>query len=307
MDTVTPQKKTKEEEFESLVEFRKNMSVYFAARDMLLQEVEKQNTEIDRANSKIFTLTNPESYYNKPISRMDEWYSYGIFQFPGIFCAIATFVFSLFAFGIDSFKDFLIKLVVSIIVGLGTNILIKIFFSRKAKVNRKFKNEEPTRKTSIAQMKKIIEISEGKIEALESEIEELDEKFYQIPAIIHKSDYQYIDYVIYLYQTGRADDLKEALKQVDLERRNSQLVETMEKMSSTISRAVHNACSMTTSAISQMETRMGAALQETNNQLRLANVQIDTSSRKIQSLLEEGNKISSMELENIENLSRRTF
>ena len=53
-------------------------------------------------------------------------------------------------------------------------------------------------------------------------------------------DWENLDLIIYLYETGRADSVKEALQLVDVERRNNQLVNAIEQASVQICNTMQN-------------------------------------------------------------------
>jgi len=63
-------------------------------------------------------------------------------------------------------------------------------------------------------------------------------------SVIHESDFENLDYILYLLETGRADTKKEALQLVDEERRNERLVEAVEHsavyITANFSMIIHN-------------------------------------------------------------------
>ena len=86
-----------------------------------------------------------------------------------------------------------------------------------------------------------------------------------------------MDYIIYLYEAGRADNLKQAVIMLDEEKRNLELINKMRHMESVIENAVYGMSKRVTGEISSMKNKLAAELQrsraEMNTQMTALNAQ----------------------------------
>ena len=84
-------------------------------------------------------------------------------------------------------------------------------------------------------------ISNNQQEALRKESEMLETALVaEYRNLLDARDWENLDLVIYYYETGRADSVKEALQLVDVERRNKELVNSIQYASSEICRTMKN-------------------------------------------------------------------
>lgn len=78
--------------------------------------------------------------------------------------------------------------------------------------------------------------------------------------LLDKRDWQYLDLVIFYYETGRADTIKEALQLVDNERRNAEVISTIRHASDTI-------CGTINSSIRALGSAMTACFDRLSSQI----------------------------------------
>lgn len=69
--------------------------------------------------------------------------------------------------------------------------------------------------------------------------------------LIDFRDWENVDLIIYYFETGRADDMKEALQLVDRQRQTDQIVEAIENASESISRTIDRSMAQLGSALAQ--------------------------------------------------------
>ena len=86
-------------------------------------------------------------------------------------------------------------------------------------------------------------------------------------ALIHNRDWENLDYIIYMLETGRADSMKEALQLVDSERRTERIIE-----------AVKGASKMICSTLAESARRLGMLFSQCTERLSM---QIDGLSRQM--------------------------
>ena len=121
---------------------------------------------------------------------------------------------------------------------------------------------------------------------------------------IVKQDYQYLDYLIYLFYSHRATTLKEALNELDAMLRHNELMSAIKNMSNQITQSMNNLSRQIESATASINANISyvnsnisylndnvSYLRQEVSQARSAIVseQIET-----QSLIKEGNRIASM-------------
>lgn len=104
--------------------------------------------------------------------------------------------------------------------------------------------------------------------ALKSEVRYLDGLY---RGMIHKSDWENLDYIIYVFVTGRADDLKEALHMVDEQRRAEMIVDVIGMAAMYLSENISSALSSLRSDLSNSIYRISADLSSMRNSLELQN------------------------------------
>lgn len=87
---------------------------------------------------------------------------------------------------------------------------------------------------------------------------------------LHESDFQYVDLLIYYYETGRVDTLKEALNKVDEAVRFDTLIKTIERESGKI-------CETVEKSVGALSYQMGAHFEKLGKQLDLQHRQTQTA------------------------------
>lgn len=121
---------------------------------------------------------------------------------------------------------------------------------------------------------------------------------------IIKQDYQYLDYLIYLFYSHRAATLKEALNELDSMLRHNELMNAINKMSNQIAQSMNNLARQIESATASINANISyvnsniSYLNDNVTYLRqeVSQARDDIVSEQIetQSLIKEGNRIASM-------------
>lgn len=99
---------------------------------------------------------------------------------------------------------------------------------------------------------------------------------------IHENDFQYVDLLIYYYETGRVDTLKEALNKVDDEVRFGILIKTIERESSRI-------CDTIERSVSLLSYKLDSHFEKIGKQLDLQHRQTQTALDRISKGISESN------------------
>ena len=121
---------------------------------------------------------------------------------------------------------------------------------------------------------------------------------------IIKQDYQYLDYLIYLFYSHRVATLKEALNELDSMLRHNELMNAINKMSNQIAQSMNNLARQIESATASINANISyvnsniSYLNDNVTYLRqeVSQARDDIVSEQIetQSLIKEGNRIASM-------------
>ncbi len=121
---------------------------------------------------------------------------------------------------------------------------------------------------------------------------------------IIKQDYQYLDYLIYLFYSHRAATLKEALNELDSMLRHNELMNAIKNMSNQIAQSMNNLARQIESATASINANISyvnsniSYLNDNVTYLRqeVSQARDDIVSEQIetQSLIKEGNRIASM-------------
>ena len=101
--------------------------------------------------------------------------------------------------------------------------------------------------------------------------------------ILDIRDWENLDLVIYYYETGRADSIKEALQLVDLERRNNNLMNCIQQASNEISSSIKT-------GISKLGSAMIQGFESLSAQIDAQRVQIIDALNGLKSLNSKVNK-----------------
>lgn len=110
--------------------------------------------------------------------------------------------------------------------------------------------------------------------ALMQEVEYIDGIYC---GIIHKSDWENLDYIIYAFMTGRADNLKEALHLVDEHGRTETIVNAVGMAASYLASNISSSISSIKYEISQSASRISADLSTMQGAIELQNKDYQSS------------------------------
>lgn len=105
---------------------------------------------------------------------------------------------------------------------------------------------------------------------LRSEVICLDELYCEI---LHKSDWENIDYIIYVFVTGRADTLKEALHMVDEQRRAEMIVGAIDMASNYLANNISSTIYLMRNELSSSFNQITTHLANIRNSISLRNAQ----------------------------------
>lgn len=124
---------------------------------------------------------------------------------------------------------------------------------------------------------------------------------------ILKSDYQYVDYLIYLFNSHRATTLKEALNALDSAVRHNELMNAINQLSSQISQSLNRISNQIAQAAATINTNLSyinsnltvinSSLGSLENTINVRADQIEARQLDTQHLIAEGNRIASMNYE----------
>lgn len=157
--------------------------------------------------------------------------------------------------------------------------------------------------TGDALTKKLNEIIKGLTDAINSDIDSIKKAFADFEAkeyIISKSDIPYLDYLIYLFDTHRADSIKEALQLLDENKRHNEIMSTLNAISNQITQSINNL----SNTIIQAARSINQNLNTINSNLTQISYSVDSLNSKASNvisnqlktneLLEIGNRISAL-------------
>ena len=172
--------------------------------------------------------------------------------------------------------------VMAIIIGLIVFIIMRIAYKIVRRVVRS--NEEDIKSSEMKISKKKMVVYENNVRLRENQSKKYFERINQLKyrinelstyigqsmnylkeefgGFLHVSDWENIDYLIYLFITGRADDRKEALQLLDKEKRTSRIVGTIHELASYVSKNIN-------SAISELRSSLTSQMNTINNSLKL--------------------------------------
>lgn len=96
--------------------------------------------------------------------------------------------------------------------------------------------------------------------------------------LLDKRDWQYLDLVIFYYETGRADTIKEALQLVDNERRNAEVISTIQHASDTICGTINTSIralgSAMTACFDRLSSQINAGFAALSDSIGAVNAQL---------------------------------
>ena len=141
----------------------------------------------------------------------------------------------------------------------------------------------------VARYKRIIADDEKQMQKCIDDVYCAEKTFNNGSFIIRKEDYKYLDYLIYLMSSNRAKDIHQALQLLDAQLRHNELMSKLNDLKQSI-----------TSSIKSLEKK----IEENTFAVRSLEQTVVTRSEDIRSLIQEGNKVSSMQLAKLEKIEK---
>lgn len=133
-------------------------------------------------------------------------------------------------------------------------------------------------------------------------------------SIVDARDWKHLDLIIFYYETGRADTLKEALQQVDRQVQTNEIIKAIDKASkdicNTIRQSMQQLSNQMTSCFNQLSVQLNVQHQETMAQLKNINSNIATLNENVNSLkdtIKDGNAILEDLSSNMSKISNATY
>lgn len=140
--------------------------------------------------------------------------------------------------------------------------------------------------------------------------EEIRRAFYEFERqnfCLQPNDYKYLDYIIYLFSSHRATTIKEALNELDAALRHNELMNSINNLSNQISQSIlylSNQIASATAAINTNLSYINANLSNINQNISYLREEVNYAREenieqqiKTRSLIEQGNKIASLNYE----------
>ena len=149
--------------------------------------------------------------------------------------------------------------------------------------------DKETLDEKVAYYKRIISDDEQKMQKCIDELYYADKQFNSTSFIIRKEDYQYLDYLIYLIASNRAGDIHQAFQLLEAQLRHNELMGKLDSLQQSI-----------TSSLKSLEK----AIEDNTAAIQSLEQTVATQSENIRYLIQEGNKISSMQLAKLESLQK---
>ncbi len=145
-------------------------------------------------------------------------------------------------------------------------------------------------------LKKYDQVKNTTIDASKNLYEAL---MFEFSSVLDSRDWENIDLIIFYYETGRADTLKEALQQVDKQRRHEELIDAIEEASNKISNTIQMSMKELQSTMITCYQGLSLQLQKQHNQLVQQISQVQTN---LNSIGENIGKVN----ESIQQLNQKT-
>ncbi len=145
-------------------------------------------------------------------------------------------------------------------------IISNNYSSQKNKLSKELLYYKNKRKNSVNKLK----IEEAKFKSVYTVLQE------QFCSCLDERDWRNVDLIIFNYETGRAVDLRDALIQVDMERRNEKLVSALEYATKEISQSIENGFGELSNIISKKFNMLNSTIVHSTNRVsRLLNEILD--------------------------------
>ena len=233
--------RTKEQELESLNEFKDVFLAYKENKNKANEIISEREKEIKEKEDKIDFYSNPIRYYGDKTDGFDTLRVFSkamIYVFS--FAMLITYFIGVGIFAASVVPKFELKGIIEFIiivllfgaqaVTLIVNIILFVALSKKFRVSRKFKRHRSKREACIALLSSDIEKAKNVISEQRAYVKTLDEELSTQKTILHPEDYEHVEYVISLYKSGRAENLKQAILILDNEKRNLRVLEKLEEI-----------------------------------------------------------------------------
>ena len=233
--------RTKAEELENLNEFKDAFLAYKENKNKATEIIDQKEKEIEEKTDKIDFYSSPNRYYGDKTDGFDTL---------RVFCKAMIYVFSFamlitYLIGVGVFAAsvvpkfelrgiiefiLIVLLLLAQAITLLTNILVFVFLSKKFRVERLFKRHKAKREANIILLKREIEKAKIEIDEQNAYLKSIENELNSQNTILHPDDYEYVEYVISLYESGRAENLKQAVLILDNEKRNLRVLQKLEKI-----------------------------------------------------------------------------
>ena len=267
---------SKEKEIQHLVEFKDIFYKYVADVNKMNKNIDERKEKINSYEDSVDYYSNPTRYYGNYRDGFDSLRSFCKFLIYLVsFSMVITFLAFLGVSGAvaGGNTSLLPTALIMVFAQCAENFILSLaifivaFFSKKFRIARKFKREKDKRNKNIAFLNDSISKTKKEIDQFDLIINDLDTEFGKVKTILAPSDYEYVEYIIYLYVTNRADNLKEALILLDEEKRRVELVTRMNELEYAIEEAASYISSRVSGAINTMSSKISRELEASRNQM----------------------------------------
>ena len=154
---------------------------------------------------------------------------------------------------------------------------------------------------------------ENKKEKIFNQIHAIDEKRIEFNNLISvvtqdfidQRDLRYLDFIIYLFETGRADTMKEALQQTDLHIRHNEITGMMQTATASICSSIQSSIKSLSFSLSDQLSSLRSELAQNNSELSDKFDSIISSQELNNTLLAKANVSSEKLVKNLDYLKER--
>lgn len=136
------------------------------------------------------------------------------------------------------------------------------------------RNFETEANHQIAEMEQEISIHQSAIQVIAEKSQAIIDSATKAYPLIDLRDWENVDLLIYYFETGRADDMKEALQLVDRQRQTDQIVDALEMASAEICKTIHYSMNQLGNALSQSFSLLSSQLSQLSSQLSQQHVEM---------------------------------
>ena len=154
----------------------------------------------------------------------------------------------------------------------------------------------PSEKERYNKCKKNINNCNNKILKINGDMYNVVSEFRKMKYVILEQDYKYIDYLLFLFESGRCDNIQIALQQLDMERRNVELLNKLDQFSGSINYnlgKITEALKTQTIVLSEsFEKAIGSAAKLIVGKINETNKKLDNIDSSIKDVEKAANDIS---------------